>query len=100
MSLDPVVVLTIAGMALGTYLTRAAGYWLVRRGTPNRRAMAALSAVPGSVLAALVAPVALATGPAETAAAVVTIALATRLPALAALVGGTAVVAVLRLAGL
>lgn len=98
MSLDPLVVATILGMAAATYLTRAAGYWLVsKRGTPGPRVMAALNAVPGSVLAALVAPVALATGMAETIAAVVTIALATRLPALAAVIGGAATVALLRL---
>lgn len=98
MSLDPIVVLAIAGMAVATYLTRISGYWLVsKRGTPGPRVLAALNAVPGSVLAALIAPVALATGAAETIAAVVTIGLATRLPALAAVIGGATTVAVLRL---
>ena len=96
MSADPKVILTIIGMALATYFTRAAGYWWVRRATPHPRVMAALGAVPGSVLAALIAPVALATGVAETIAAVVTIGLALRLPTLVAVIGGTATVAVLR----
>ena len=94
MSADPKVILTIIGMALATYFTRAAGYWWVRRATPHPRVMASLGAVPGSVLAALIAPVALATGMAETIAAIVTIGLALRLPTLVA--GGTATVAVLR----
>ncbi len=96
MSADPLVMVTIVGMALATYFTRVAGYWWVRRATPHPRVMAALGAVPGSVLAALIAPAALATGVAETIAAVVTVGLAVRLPTLVAVIGGAATVAVLR----
>lgn len=96
-SLDPLTLAAIAGMALATWLTRFAGYWLVRRATVSGRLAAALEAVPGAILMAIITPKALATGPAETAAAVVTVLLALRLPLLVAVAGGCLAVVLLRM---
>jgi uncharacterized membrane protein len=52
--------------------------------------------MPGSILVALIAPTVLSTGPAESGAALVTIALAWRLPPLVAIAGGVASVVALR----
>jgi uncharacterized membrane protein len=58
---------------------------------------AALDALPAAVLTAVVAPMALATGPAETAAAVITVLAAMRLPLLATVAVGVVAVGVLRM---
>ncbi len=96
MTVDPQIFAAILAMAAATYVTRLAGYWLVRRIKLEGRVAAALEAVPGAILIALVAPTVLATGPAESLAALVTIILAIRLPTLVAVVGGVAAVALLR----
>ena len=56
------VLITIAGMAIVTYLTRAAGLWLMARVTPSPPVQAALEALPGALLVALIAPMALTRG--------------------------------------
>jgi uncharacterized membrane protein len=61
--------LTVLAMALITYATRAGGLWLMARLTPSPRVEAALEALPGALLVALVAPTVLARGPAEALAA-------------------------------
>jgi uncharacterized membrane protein len=94
--LDPWVLAAIAGMALATYFTRFIGYWLVRRTVVTGRLAGALEAVPGAVLTAIIAPMALATGPAETAAAALTVLLALRLPLIVAVAGGCLAVVALR----
>ena len=96
MQLDPLVVAAIAGMALATYFTRFIGYWLVRRRPVGGRLAGALEAVPGAVLTAIIAPMVLTTGPAETAAAVLTVLLALRLSLVAAVAGGCLAVVALR----
>ncbi len=98
MTIDPTTLAAIAVMAVATYLTRIAGYWLVRHFTLTGRSAAALEAVPGAVLIALIAPMVLATGPAESGAALVTILIARRGAMLPAVVGGVAAAALLRLA--
>ena len=55
-------------------------------------------AVPMAVLTAIIAPTVLATGPAETIAALVTLLLAWRQPVLVAVIGGVATVVLLRMA--
>lgn len=100
MTLDPSALAAILGMAAATYFTRVGGWLLVRRFTPAGRLKAALDAVPGAVLASVIAPMALATGPAETAAAAITAVAAWRLPLLPAVVAGVAAVVILRWAGL
>jgi uncharacterized membrane protein len=64
--------LTILGMAVVTYLTRISGLWLVSHVTLSPRMKAWLDYLPGSVIVAIVAPVVLSTGPAESGAALVT----------------------------
>lgn len=99
MSVDPISLLTILGMAAVTLLMRLGGYWLVRYVRLEGRAAAAMEAMPVAVLTALVVPTVLATGPAETAAAAVTVAAAWRLPLIVAVFLGTAVVVGLRVIG-
>jgi uncharacterized membrane protein len=86
----------IAGMAVATYLTRIAGLWVVRFLKVEGRSRAALDAMPPAILMAVVAPVAFATGPAETLAALITAVAAFRLPLVAAVAVGVAAVVLLR----
>lgn len=88
--------LVIVSMAVVTAATRYAGYWALGRRRLSSRVESILSAVPASVLTAIVAPMVLATGMAETLAAVVTIVLAWRFPTLVAIAGGVASVVLLR----
>ena len=88
--------LAIIGMTLATYLTRAAGLWLVQRLSVTGRLGGALEAVPPAVLMAVIAPTVFATGPAESVAALVTIMAAWRLPMLATIVIGVCAAALLR----
>jgi branched chain amino acid efflux pump len=96
MQLDPMTAAAIAGMALATWLTRFAGYWLIRRTTVTGRLAGALEAVPGAVLTAIIAPMAFATGAAESGAALLTVLLALRLPLIVAVAGGCLAVVALR----
>ncbi|CAM5765632.1 AzlD family protein [Bosea minatitlanensis] len=94
MSVDPVNFLAFLGMAIVTYVTRVAGLALAGRLNLSPRAQAAFDAIPPAVLVAVIAPSALATGWAETAAAAIAALAATRLPLLAVVaVGVVAVVA-------
>jgi len=96
MTLDPVTLLTLVLMALGTYLTRISGIVLVDRLSFTGRRKAALEAVAPAVLTAMIAPVVVA-GPAEAAAALVTVAIArTGTGMVVAVAAGVAVAAVLR----
>lgn len=96
MQLDPLVFAAIAGMAIATYFTRFIGYWLVRRTTVSGRLAGALEAMPGAVLTSIIAPMAFATGAAESGAALLTVLLALRLPLVVAVAGGCVAVVVLR----
>lgn len=99
MNIDRQTALVILGMALVTYVTRATGFWLMGHLRLTPRVGAWLRAVPGAVLVSLVSPAVLATGPAELAASVATVAVAARSRnLLAAMVSGVAVVWVLRTA--
>ena len=62
MSVDPMVLLTIIGMAVVTYATRIAGFALLSRSAMSGRLTSWLSYVPGAVLIAIVAPAAFPTG--------------------------------------
>lgn len=97
MQLDPLSVAAILAMAASTYFTRIFGYWLVRRTTVSGRLASALEAVPGAILTAIIAPMAFATGPAESGAALVTVLLALRLPLIVAVAGGCLAVVGFRL---
>lgn len=72
MGIDGGAVAVILGMALVTYATRAGGPWLMARVPPSPRVEAWLRALPGAILAAIVAPAALGSGPAEAVAALAT----------------------------
>ena len=96
MRVDPATLWTILGMAAATYLTRIAGLLLADRLVLSGRAKAAFEAIPPAVLVAVIAPVVLATGPAETLAALITALAATRLPLLATILAGVASVVALR----
>jgi uncharacterized membrane protein len=94
-SLD--TVLALSGMALVTYLSRAAGLAVMSRLTLSGRAERFMKAIPGAILASIVAPQALAAGPAEAVAALVTGAFAWRFGNLPLAMGaGVAVVLALR----
>ena len=97
LQLDPWVLAAITAMAVATYATRIFGYWLVRRRAVGGRLAGALEAVPGAVLTAIIAPMAFATGPAESGAALLTVLLALRLPLIVAVAGGCVAVVALRL---
>ena len=94
MTVDPLVLLTILGMALATYATRVSGLVLVGRLKPSARVQALLGYIPGSVLVSIVAPTVFTSGPAEALAAAATllVALRTRNLPLAMLVGVVCVV--------
>lgn len=96
MSIDIVTAATIVAMAVVTYLTRIAGLALKGRLNVSPRAQAALDAIPPAVLIAVIAPSLLATGWRETAASIVTIAAATRLPLLGTVAVGVTAIVVLR----
>lgn len=92
------VLITIAGMAIVTYLTRAAGLWLMARVTPSPPVQAALEALPGALLVALIAPMALTRGLIEgIASALVVLTILRTGSLIAAVIIGVATTALLRL---
>jgi uncharacterized membrane protein len=91
----------ILALAAATYATRIGGDLVLSRFRRiNPRVEAALDAVPIAVMTAIVVPVALATGAAETCAVAVTIAATFRLQTNVSILAGVVTVAVLRAAGL
>lgn len=91
-------ILTIGGMALVTYLSRAAGLAVMSRLSISGRLERFMKAIPGAILASIVAPSALAAGPAEAAATLATAVVAWRYANLPlAMAIGVAVVLALRL---
>ncbi|MCD2177615.1 AzlD family protein [Rhizobium sp. C1] len=99
MSIEASAFAAILAMACATILTRLSGLYLMNRLRLGPRGRKVLGAVPPAVLMALVAPVALATGIAETAAAAVTAFAALRLPLLAATALGVLTAALFRALG-
>ncbi len=98
MQTNPWVLLTIFGMALLTYCTRAGGLWLMNRVTLSGRLKAWISTLPGTILVAIVAPTVLGTGLAEAGAAIATVLVAIRTRnLLLSVIIGVAVVIGLRL---
>ena len=95
---ETLTILTILGMALVTYATRAGGFWLMGLVTPSPRVETWLKQIPGAVLVALIAPTILASSIAETLAAIATMLVAIRTKnVLIAMLVGVATVALLRL---
>lgn len=94
-----VSLLTILGMAVATYASRAAGLMLMSRMSPGPRMERFMRAIPGAILASIIAPSALAAGPAEALATGVTALAAWRFRNLPlAMAVGVAAVLALRLA--
>lgn len=95
---ETLTILTILGMALVTYATRAGGFWLMGLVTPSPRVETWLKQIPGAVLVALIAPTIFASSIAETLAAIATVLVAIRTKnVLIAMLIGVATVALLRL---
>ena len=89
--------IAIVGMGLATHATRVSGFYLLRGMNVSGRFKAALDALPPAVLMAVIAPVILTTGIAETIAAVITaLAAYLRLPLAVTIVIGIASVIALR----
>lgn len=87
-------------MAIGAYLTRIGGFWLIGRFTIGPRLSRMLDALPGAIIASAVAPIVLKGGVSALVAmvaAVVTMALVRR--DIAALFAGIAAAALARAAG-
>jgi uncharacterized membrane protein len=97
MSVDAVTLLAIAGMAIATYATRVAGLFVMQLVSVRGRVKAAFDALPPAILMAVIAPTILATGIAETLAALITaIAAIMRLPMIVTIIIGVASVVLLR----
>ena len=96
MMIDTPTFLAILGMAAVTYGTRIAGLLIADRLVLSGRAHAAFEAIPSAVLIAVIAPMLLATGPAEGIAPVATAIAATRLPLIGTIAVGVAAVVLLR----
>ncbi|HKV01304.1 MAG TPA: AzlD domain-containing protein [Ktedonobacteraceae bacterium] len=95
---DALALITILGMALVTYITRAGGFWLMGLVTPSPRIEAWLRQIPGAVLVAIIAPTVLASSLAETLAALATALVALRTKnVLVAMLIGVGTVSLLRL---
>jgi len=94
--LDSATLFAILGMAAVTYGTRIAGLFIADRLVLSGRAKAAFDAIPAAVLVAVIAPMVLATGPAETLAALVTALAAARLPLIGTIMVGIAAIVLLR----
>ena len=95
---DALALITIFGMALVTYATRAGGFWLMGLVTPSPRIQTWLRQIPGAVLVAIIAPTVLASSLAETFAALATALVALRTKnVLIAIIVGVASVWVLRI---
>ena len=89
--------LAIIGMGVATYLTRLSGFYLLRGLNLSGPMKAALDAQPPAVLMAVIAPMILATGLAETIAAAITaVAAFFRLPLAVTIVVGIVSVVALR----
>ena len=98
MTLEPLHLLVIAGMAAVTYASRLGGFLLLAGLEPGPRLARILNQVPGATFAALIAPMLVQGGPLEWAGAGLT-ALAYRLTGqvLPAILCGVAAVALARL---
>lgn len=91
--------LAIVGTGVTTYLTRLSGFYLLRGFNVSGPMKAALDALPPAVLMAVIAPVILATGWAESIAAAITaVAAFFRLPLAVTIIIGIVSVVALRAA--
>ena len=72
-SLDPLVVGVILAMAAVTFVTKVGGLWLLSRFEVSERLEAGISVLPGAIVIAILSPELAEGGPAEWAAAAVTL---------------------------
>jgi uncharacterized membrane protein len=84
MTIDPATLAAILAMAGATYFTRIAGVWLASRFALRGRAGAAVDAILGAVLVAVIAPIVIGAGPSGLGAGLVAALAAWRLPLVAA----------------
>ena len=97
MSQHELALLTICGMALATFATRAGGLWLMERIHPSPLINRWLRHLPGAILVALVVPAVLQGGTAAVLATLATLLVASRSGQLLfALAAGLAVLFALR----
>ena len=94
--IDPLTVMTIVLMAFVTYLTRVAGYLLLRNRTLGPRATAVMEATPGCVLISVIAPHSVSSRPADLLSLAITLLAASRLPVLPTILIGVASAGLLR----
>ncbi|ADJ14168.1 AzlD family protein [Halalkalicoccus jeotgali] len=73
LSLDPRVVGVILAMAAVTFVTKAGGLWLLSRVEVSDRLEAGISVLPGAIVIAILGPELASGGPAEWAAAGLTL---------------------------
>lgn len=96
--MNSTALLAILGMGVATYLTRLSGFYLLRGLNVSGPMKAALDALPPAVLMAVIAPVILTTGWAESIAAAITaVAAFFRLPLTVTIVVGIVSVVLLRM---
>lgn len=94
--MNPDVLATILAMAVATVATRLAGFFVPEGFARRGRLKPAFEAMPVAVLGAIIAPTVLATGWPESAAAVIVVLAAWRLPLIAAIATGVVAAAVFR----
>lgn len=88
--------ITIAGMALVTYLTRILGYLVLRNRHLSPRARSVMESAPGCVMVSAIAPYFVSSNPAEVIAMIITVGCAMRLSMLPTLVISIASLGVLQ----
>lgn len=79
MRVETITLLTILGMALATYTTRAGGLWLMSRVKLSPRVEAWLTHLPGSLMMAIAAPMLLASDTAAILGVIATVLVAGRM---------------------
>ena len=98
---NPRVLVAILAMAAATYLMRAGGFWLMAHVPMTRRIRRMLEALPGSIVAATVLPVAVKSGPSGLIAiAVVALVMIARANEFLAIAAGLLVATAIRACGL
>lgn len=88
--------LTIILMASVTYMTRIAGYLVLRNRVLSPRVVEVMEAAPGCVLISVIAPDFVSDRPSDLLALAITLAAATRLPVLPTVIIGVTAAALLR----
>jgi uncharacterized membrane protein len=77
-SMSQASMLAIFGMAVGTYLTRAGGLFLMSRVRVTPRLEAFLNAIPGAIIVSIVTPAVISSGPSEVLAGAATLGVAAK----------------------